>query len=83
MAKRIPTQVGDVLVVHTSQSFTIYAVGQVSKNDQQEVSGHMSVKYVSDPAAAMAEAKALVKPGRRIFFRNIDTGAWSEIPHER
>ena len=30
MAKDIPTQVGDVLILQTKQSYTIYAVGRVS-----------------------------------------------------
>jgi hypothetical protein len=79
MAARIPTQVGDVLILRTEQSFALYAVGQVSKADQQDFCAQVNVNYVRDRAAAVAEAKALVVPGRRVFFRNIDTGDWSEI----
>ena len=39
----------------------------------------MNVEYVIDYAAAVAEAKRPVVSGRRILFRNIDTGDWSEI----
>jgi hypothetical protein len=39
----------------------------------------MNLTFEVDPAAAVAEAKVLVAPGRRIFLRNIDTGDWSEI----
>jgi len=77
VVERIPTQPGDVLILSTDQSFTIYAVGLVTTDDQQEFDFHMNVKYERDRAAAVAEAKALVVPGRRIFFRNIDTGEWS------
>jgi hypothetical protein len=38
----------------------------------------MPLKYETD-RAAVAQAKALVAPGRRIFFRHLDTGDWSEI----
>jgi hypothetical protein len=79
MARAIPTQVGDVLILRTHQSFSTYAVGRVSKDGQQDFSAHADVKYVNDRAAAMVEAKALVLPGRRIFLWNLDTGDWSEI----
>lgn len=76
---RMPTQVGDVLILWTSQSFAIYAVGLVSGDGQQDVHGAVNVEYVSDRAAAVAKAKALVVPGRRIFLLDIDTETWSEI----
>jgi hypothetical protein len=77
MIGRIPTRRGDVLILRTVQSFTIHVVGRVSEVGQQDFHGHTNLKYVSDYAAT--EAKALVVPGRRIFFQNIDTGDWSEI----
>jgi hypothetical protein len=79
MPRRILTQVGDVLVLRTDQSFATHAVGRVSESGQQDLRGQTNLKYVSDYAAAVAEAKALVVPGRRIFVQNIDTGDWSEI----
>jgi hypothetical protein len=79
MAERIPTQLGDVLILMTNHSFTLYAVGQVTKSGQQDFDTHVNLKYPRDRATALAEAKALVVPGRRIFFRNLDTGDWSEI----
>ena len=79
MVKRIPTQLGDVLILRTDHSFTLHAVGQVTKDGQQDFDTHKDVKYTSDRATALADAKALVVPGRRIFFRNLDTGDWSEI----
>ena len=79
MVKRIPTQLGDVLILRTDHSFTLHAVGQVTKDGQQDFDTHKDVKYTSDRATALADAKALVVPGRRIFCRNLDTGDWSEI----
>ena len=80
MTTRIPTQSGDVLILRTADTvFGTHAVGPVSKEAQQDFEGQTNVKYVSDRAAAVAAAKALVMPGRRIFDLNIDTGDWSEI----
>lgn len=79
MARAIPTQVGDVLILRTHQSFSTYAVGRVAEDGQQDFHAPMNVKYVNDHAAAMVEATALGLPGRRIFLWNLDTGDWSEI----
>jgi hypothetical protein len=37
------------------------------------------VKYVRTETAARVEAKALAKPKRRVFLRDIDTGKWADI----
>lgn len=79
MAKGGPTQVGDVLVLQTTQSYTIYAVGRVSTDVQQGFGGGEDVRYKKDYGAAVAEAKTLLVPGRRMFLRNIDADDWSEI----
>ena len=75
----IPTQVGDVLVLWTSRTFTVYAVRQAAKNAQQDFGTQRNVRYVRDRITAVHEAKALVVPGRRMFLWNIDTGDWSEV----
>jgi hypothetical protein len=79
MASRIPTEVGDVIILVTSQSFTTHAVGRVSKDGQQDVHSQAKVKHVRDRDTAVAAAKALVASGRRIFYLNLDTGEWSEV----
>ncbi|HVC21769.1 MAG TPA: hypothetical protein VNE16_16980 [Vicinamibacterales bacterium] len=78
-SKSIPTQVGDVLILQTDHPSAIYGVGEVSKDGQQDFHGGVNVEYVSDHTAAVAKAKALVLPGRRIFLLNLDTAKWSEI----
>jgi hypothetical protein len=78
-AKHIPTRLGDVLILRTDQSFTMHVVGEISKDGQQDFQNQTNTRYVIDRVVAVAEAKALCVPGRRIFFRNIDTGDWSEI----
>jgi hypothetical protein len=80
MAERIPTQVGDVLILETDKSFAVHAVGLVTKDGQQDFDTQVNVKYESDAVAAMAYAKVLrAQGGGRIFIRDIDTGKWSEI----
>ena len=54
-------------------------MGRVANDGQEDFRGEMNVEYVINYAAAVAEAKRLVVPARRILFRNIDTGDWSEI----
>jgi hypothetical protein len=80
-ATRIPTEIGDVLILKTTQSYTVYAVGRVSESGQQDFGGEAKPTHLNDYGAAVAPAKALVATGGRIFLRNLDTGAWSEIPH--
>jgi hypothetical protein len=79
MTKRIPTRVGDVLILRTSRSFTVYAVGTVSEDGQQDFGSHAFPTHVTDAAAAMAIAKSLRTSGSRVFLSDIDTGDWSEI----
>ena len=79
MAKRIPTHIGDVLILGTRQSYTVYGVGKVSRDGQQDFGNQIDITYANDHAAAVTQARALVAPGRKIFFRNIDTDEWSEI----
>ena len=80
MSKLMPTQVGDVLILATEESFTTYAVGRISENGQQDFQHHENVHYANDRAAALTEAKALVVPGRKILLSSLDTGKWTEIP---
>ena len=77
--RTIPTQIGDVLILRTQQSFTIYAVGLVYEDGQQDFHHQTNVKHVTSREAAIAEAKAIVIPGRRIFVYDIDTGDWSDV----
>jgi hypothetical protein len=66
MANRIPTQVGDVLILETRRSFTTHAVGWVSENGEQDFHNLVKVKHVSDRAGAVAEAIGLRSPGDAI-----------------
>jgi ribosomal protein S28E/S33 len=80
MTERIPTRLGDVLILWTTQSYAIHAVGRVSKDGQQDFSSsEANVTYEIGYAAAVAQAKARVLSGGRVFFRNIDTGDWNQI----
>ena len=72
-------QRGDVLILGTTKSLEVYAVGRVVRDGQQDFGGEAGVKYSRVRVTAEAAAKALVEPGRRIYFRDLDTGEWSEI----
>ena len=73
---QIPTQIGDVLILHKS-SIPAHAVGAISEEGQQDLKANMSVE--PDRAAAEAAARRLVMPGRRIYIKNTDTGHWAEL----
>ena len=80
MAERMPTQPGDVLILWTSRSFTTYVLGCVCQDGQQDFMTHQTnLQCLTNSASAMAQAKAIATPGRRIFLRNLDTGEWSEV----
>jgi hypothetical protein len=79
MTERTPTQRGDVLILRTDHSFTLHAVGQVTRDGQEDFATHVNVRYATDHATAVTEAKALAGPGQRIFFRHLDSGDWSVI----
>jgi hypothetical protein len=72
-------QRGDVLILGTAKSFPVYAVGCVARDGQQDLEGVAGVKYSRVRLTAEAVAKIIVAPGRRIYFRDLDTGEWSEI----
>jgi hypothetical protein len=79
VAKQIATKIGDVLILATSRSYTIYAVGSVSEAGQHDFSRQQKVTHVASRTDALKAAKALVAPGGRIYLLNIDTADWSEI----
>jgi hypothetical protein len=74
---RMPTQIGDVLILATTKFVNL--VGWVLSDGQQDFVGQRGMTYASDLADALAEAKTLLVPGRRIFLRDLDSGTWSEI----
>ena len=55
MAKPIPRQRGDTVILFTEQSFTIYAAGQISTDGQQDFHAETDVRYVTDCVAAEAQ----------------------------
>jgi hypothetical protein len=79
MVKHIQARVGDVLILKTAKSYTIFALGRVSTNGQRDFDRDPNVQHVSDRDAALIAAKALLATGRRILLRDLDTGEWSEI----
>ena len=78
MTGKLPTMKGDVLILCTSQSFHVYAVGRVTKDGQQGFHRAHNVQYFTNRVAAIAAAKALQVMGHRTFSLNIDTKDWRE-----
>jgi hypothetical protein len=80
VAKPMLTHVGDVLILQTKRSYTIYAVGLVTREGQQDFGGaSTAITHVTDRSAAVARAKTLLARGRRILLWDVDTGDWSDI----
>ena len=77
----LPTNVGDVLILKTSRTFTSFAVGRVSYRGQRDFhkDGRM-VTHRDNADDAMAYARGITVQRSRIFLRNLDNGEWSEIP---
>jgi hypothetical protein len=79
VAKQWPTEIGDVLILRTSLSYTVYAVGSVAAAGQHDFSHSQQVRHVTTHAEAVKTAKAIVAPHGQIYLLNIDTGEWSQI----
>jgi hypothetical protein len=78
MAERIPTRVGDVLILQTDDIPTL-AVGVIHQDGGQDFYGRTDLSHVRGRAAAKLEAQGLVAPDGRTFIKSMETGAWSEI----
>jgi hypothetical protein len=79
VADERPTKVGDVLILRTRRSFSIYAVGAISAAGQDDFSRPGDVVHVGTQAAAVTAAKRLRARDGRIYLRDIDTDHWSEM----
>jgi hypothetical protein len=80
MTKPMPTRRGDILILATKNSnFRVHAVGPIANDRDEAFYTGMHVKYVRDFGAAVDAARAMASPESRIFFRNLDTGEWSEV----
>jgi hypothetical protein len=78
--KRMPSTIGDVLILLTRRTFTAYTVGLISEDDQQDFMRHQSnISHPNDMAGALSAARSILVAGQRIFLRNMDTNEWSEI----
>jgi hypothetical protein len=79
MVRHIQTHAGDVLILKTAKSYTVFALGRVSRDGQRDFDGDPNVQHASDRDAALVAARALIAAGRRILLRDLDTGEWSEM----
>jgi hypothetical protein len=71
--------VGDVLILWTSETYTIYAVGKVRRTGQRDFQGQENTKHLMTLEAAIEAARTTARTRGRIHIVNIDTGRWSEI----
>lgn len=76
---RIIGDVGDVLIVRTTKTYTVHVVGLVTQAGQRDLNVNLDRLYERDYDVAVARAKALVLPGKRILANDIDRGEWSVI----
>ena len=73
---RMPTRRGDVLILATTQTFTMYAVVTVGVDGQQDFGTGISGGHFSELTAAVKRARDLAGPGRSVYLVNIDTSDW-------
>jgi hypothetical protein len=74
------THVGDALVLRSRSShITIFAVGPVVHDGQADFHRQETVDHMTDRAAAITAARALVGPRRRIWLRDLDTREWQDL----
>jgi hypothetical protein len=57
-----------------AKSYTVFAVGRVSKDGQCDFDGEPNVQYTRRRDEALHVANALLVPGRRILVQDLDTG---------
>ena len=76
---RMPTHIGDVLILRTTHTYTIHVVGRVTRDGQHDFSGDENLIYERNYDDAIARARTLAVPGRRILLHDIDTDEWSGI----
>jgi hypothetical protein len=78
-ASHPPTQVGDVLILGTTQSYRTFAVGPVLTNGQHDFHGQSDVTYLRDEKSAVILARTRVGAKRDIFLVDIDSGDWRKL----
>jgi len=77
--KQSPTQIGDVLILRTTASYTVYAVGPVSAAGQNDFTHGQEVRHVTTHTEAITIARAMAGAHGRIHLLDIDTAEWSVV----
>jgi hypothetical protein len=78
---RVPTRIGDVLILTSPGGGGLYALGGISVDGQQDLHYLGGLQYVKGRQVAESEARLLVIPNGDIYLRDIHTGEWDEIPN--
>jgi len=73
VADLMPTQAGDVLILYKDGS-PLHVIGLLTDDALQTVTEHQIQEIGRNDA--IRTARRLVKRGRRIYLKNIDTGWW-------
>jgi hypothetical protein len=76
----IPTRRGDVLILSNAQAGGIHFLAIVSQDGEYDVPDSRFCLMCPGSRLALDEARRLVAPGCRIYFRDLDTGYWCQIP---
>lgn len=74
-----PTDVGDVLIIQTTATFTNFAVGRVCSPGQQNFHGGAPITHLQGFGEALRYARSITEPAQKLFLMNLDNGEWSEI----
>jgi len=69
----LPTELGDVLILRSTESYTVYAVGAVVQSGQADFGHQTDVCHVTTHADAVRRAHAVVAPNGHIYLVDIDT----------
>jgi hypothetical protein len=74
-----PSAVGDVLFLRTRRSYTVYVVGVVMFDGQDDFRRRQPLYHFSSEVEALRTAHALAARDCQIYVRDIDTSQVSEI----
>jgi hypothetical protein len=79
MTGKVRARIGAILT--SPDGGSMYALGGISVDGQQDLRYLGSLKYVKGRQVAETAAMLLVMPNRHIFLKDIHTGEWDEIPN--
>ena len=76
------TTVGDVLILKTSRTFTIHAIGSVERDGQVDFRRPQKVHHLVSFTEALRPAETMMEVDGRAHLMDIDTGGSRDISGE-